>query len=121
MGAFDRKISHHGGDVVGRATIQGGIVGDIAWRIAPSVVGNATVAAREMAKLGFPSAEVGSEFMDEDDRVAVAAVLDVKPLPISIDIWHRFSSPFHNLRIARAEAEHSIEMQSVRPEHRALA
>jgi hypothetical protein len=87
VSAFNRKISHYGGDVVGRAfpAIRIGIFGDIAWRITPSVIGNAAVAAREIAKLGFPSAEVGSEFMDEDDRVAVATVLYVKSHPISID------------------------------------
>src|SRR6266849_3080045 len=95
MGAFDLKIPHDGGDVVDRElpAIQRRILGDITGWVASGIVGNATVATGEVTHLGFPTADVRCEFMDEDDRITVATLLEVKPRPASIDIWHRFSSP----------------------------
>src|SRR5260221_4908852 len=95
MGSIDLEVPHHSGDVVYRElpAVQRCVFGDITRWVASGVVGNATVAAGKMAKLGLPPADVRCEFMDEDDRITVATLLEVKPRPASIDIWHRFSSP----------------------------
>src|SRR6267378_8066543 len=95
MGAFDLKIPHDGGDVVDRElpAIQRRILGDITGWVASGIVGNATVVTGEVTHLGFPTADVRCEFMDEDRRITLATLLEVKPRPASIDIWHRFSSP----------------------------
>src|SRR5882672_11239165 len=95
MGTFDVKIAHDGGDVVDRElpTIQRCIFGDITGRVAPGIVGNATVATGEVTHLGFPTAKVRCEFMDEDDRITVTTLLEIELGPTSIDICHRFSSP----------------------------
>src|SRR6266571_4571741 len=73
MGAFDLKIPHHSGDVVDRElpAIQRYIFGDITGWVATGIVGNATVATGEVTQLGFPTADVRCEFMDEDDRITV--------------------------------------------------
>src|ERR1700693_3461344 len=94
MGAFDPKISHHSGDVFDRElpAIQRCIFGGITGQIATGIVGNATVATEEVTHLGFPSTDVRCEFMDEDDRITVTTLLEIELGPISIDIWHRFSS-----------------------------
>src|SRR5713226_5289796 len=86
---------HIRGDVVDRElpAIQRCIFGDITGWVTPGVVGNATVATEEVTHLGFPPTEVRCEFMDEDDRITVTALLEIELRPTSIDIWHRFSSP----------------------------
>src|ERR1700687_6028027 len=60
MGAFDLEIPHHGGDVVNGElpAIQRCIFGDVTGWVAPGIVGNATVGAGKMAKLGLPPADV---------------------------------------------------------------
>src|SRR5216683_5435583 len=95
MGAFDLKIPHDSGDVVDRElpAIQRCIFGDITGWVASGIVGNATVATGEVTHLGFPTADVRCEFMDEDDRIPVATLLKIEFCSGSIDIWHRFSSP----------------------------
>src|SRR5258706_3608543 len=95
MGAFDLKIPHDSGDVVDRElpAIQRCIFGDITGWVAPGIVGNATVAAEEVTHLGFPPTEIRCEFMDEDDRITVAAFLKVELRSGRLDIRHRFSSP----------------------------
>ena len=57
--------------------IQRCIFGDITGWIASSIVGDATVAAGEVANLGFPSPDVRCEFMNEDDRITVATLLEI--------------------------------------------
>src|ERR1700724_3155325 len=95
MSPLDLEVPHHRGDVVDRElpAIQRCIFGDITGWVAPSIVGNATVATEEVTHLGFPPTEVRCEFMDEDDRITVATFLEIELGPVSIDIWHRFSSP----------------------------
>src|SRR5712671_3615382 len=95
MGAFDLKIPHDSGDVVDRElpAIQRCIFGDIAGWIAPGIVGNATVATGEVTHLGFPTADVRCEFMDEEDRITVATLLEIELRSGSLDIRHRFSPP----------------------------
>jgi len=75
-----------------------------------------------MAKLDFPPAKVGSEFMDEDYRIAMPGILNVELHSISIDISHHFSPHQSKTHAWYAqEAEHLIEMQSCQPEYLALA
>src|SRR5260370_4807882 len=95
MSALDLEVPHHRGDVVDRElpAIQRCIFGDITGWVAPGIVGNATVATEEVTHLGFPPTEVRCEFVDQDDRITVTTILDIELGPISIDIWHRFSSP----------------------------
>src|ERR1700730_17435704 len=102
MGAFDLEIPHHGGDVVDGElpAIQGCIFGDITGEVAPGIVGNATVAAGTMAKLGLPPTDVRCEFMDEDDRITVTTLLEIELRSGRLDIRHRFSPPpIPNLRV----------------------
>src|SRR5229473_5704357 len=73
---------------------------DLGERIVPTyasitsgVVGNATIIAREMAKLGLPPTDVRCEFMDEDDRITVATLLEIELGSCGFDIRHRFSPP----------------------------
>src|SRR6266568_8418088 len=93
MSPLDLEVPHHRGDVVDRElpAIQRCIFGDITGRVAPGIVGNATVATEEVTHLGFPPTEVRCEFMDEDDRITVTTLLEIELRPVSIDIWHRFS------------------------------
>src|SRR2546430_16780849 len=95
MDAFDLKIPHDSGDVVDRElpAIQRCIFGDVTGWVASGIVGNATVATGEVTHLGFPTADVRGEFMDEDDRITVPAFLKVELRSGSLDIRHRFSSP----------------------------
>ena len=95
MSPLDLEVPHHRGDVVDRElpAIQRCIFGDITGWVAPGIVGNATVATGEVTHLGFPPTEVRCEFMDEDDRITVTTLLEIELRPVSIDIWHRFSSP----------------------------
>ena len=73
-----------------------------------------------MASLSFPSTDVRCEFMDEDDRIAVTTLLELKPRSGGIDIWHRvFSHP--QLTRPGLETEQSSEMQSIRPDDRGIA
>src|SRR6266550_4658484 len=80
MGAFDLKIPDDGGDVVDRElpAIQRCIFGDITGWVASGIVGNATVATREVTHLRFPTADVRCEFMDEDDRITVTTLLEIE-------------------------------------------
>src|SRR5882672_12605716 len=96
MGTFDVKIAHDGGDVVDRELpeIQRCILGDITGWVASGIVGNATVATGEVTHLGFPTADVRCEFMDEDDRITVATLLEIELGSSGFDIRHRFSPPF---------------------------
>src|SRR3984893_15389262 len=112
MGAFDLEIPHHGGDVVGGElpAIQRCSFGDITRWVAPGLVGNATVAAGKMAKLGLPPTDVRCEFMDEDDRITVTTLLEIELRPVSIDIWHRFFSPSQPA-LRGAETENQIALQ----------
>src|SRR5258708_20795763 len=100
MSAFDLKIPHDSGDVVDRElpAIQRCIFGDVTGWVTSSIVGNATVATGEVTHLGFPTAEVRCEFMDEDDRIAVATLLEIELGSCGFDIRHRFSPPVPNLR-----------------------
>src|SRR6266478_4545621 len=95
MGAFDLKILHDGGDVVDceLPAIQRCIFGDVTGWVASGIVGNATVATEEVTHLGFPTADVRGEFMDEDDRITVATFLEIELRSGSLDIRHRFSPP----------------------------
>src|SRR5713226_8147662 len=101
MGTFDVKIAHDGGDVVDRELpeIQRCILGDITGWVASGIVGNATVATGEVTHVGFPTADVRCEFMDEDDRITVATLLEIELRSGSLDIRHRFSPPIRNLRV----------------------
>src|SRR6266849_3369377 len=96
MGAFDLKIPHDGSDVVDRElpAIQRRILGDVTGWVASGIVGNATVATGEVTHLGFPTADVRCEFMDEDDRITVATLLEIELGSSGFDIRHRFSPPF---------------------------
>jgi hypothetical protein len=95
MGSLALEARHHSGDVVYREfpTICGDIFRDIAGRVASGIVGDATVATGEMASLGLPSADVRCEFMDEDDRISVATLLEMELGSCGFDIRHRFSPP----------------------------
>src|SRR6267143_2993194 len=95
MGAFDLKIPHDSGDVVDRElpAIQRCIFGDITGWVASGIVGNATVATGEVTHLGFPTADVRCEFMDEDDRITVTTLLEIELSSGSLDIRHSFSPP----------------------------
>src|SRR5260370_24661036 len=95
MSAFDLKIPHHGGDVVDRElpAIQRCIFGDITGWVASGIVGDATVATGEVANLGFPTADVRCEFMDEDHRITVSTLLEIELASCGFDIRHRFSLP----------------------------
>src|SRR5712692_7339974 len=95
VGAFDLKIPHDSGDIVDRElpAIQSCIFGDITGWVAAGIVGNATVATGEVTHLRFPTAEVRCEFMDEDDRITVAALLEIELGSCGFDIRHRFSPP----------------------------
>src|SRR5712671_3669048 len=95
MGAFDLKVPHHRGDVVDRElpAIQRCVVGDITRWVTSGVVGDAAVAAGKMPKLGLPPTDVRCEFMNEDDRITVATLLEIELGSCGFDIRHRFSSP----------------------------
>src|SRR5258708_31836322 len=95
MGGFDLKGWHGGGDVVGRElpAIQRCMFGDITGWVASGIVGNATVATGEVTHLGFPTADVRCEFMDEDDRITVATLLEIELGSCGFDIRHPFSPP----------------------------
>src|SRR5450631_1507747 len=123
MSPLDLEVPHHRGDVVDRElpAIQRGIFGYITGRVASGIVGNATVVAGKMANLGIPPTEVRREFMDEDDRITVTTLLEIELRPaISIDIWHRFSSPSQPA-LRGAETEKQIALQPIRPWHRVFA
>src|SRR6266568_5418510 len=94
MSPLDLEVPHHRSDVVDRElpAIQRCIFGYITGWVASGIVGNATVAAGKMAKLGIPPTDVRCEFMDEDDRITVTTLLEIELSPVSIDIWHRSSS-----------------------------
>src|SRR5712692_3966645 len=93
MGAFDLKIPHDCSDVVDRElpAIQRCIFWDITGWVASCILGNATVAAGEVTHLRFPPTNVRCEFMDEDDRITVASLLEIELGSCGFDIWHRFS------------------------------
>src|SRR5882757_4619154 len=95
MSPLDLEIPHHRGDVVDRElpAIQRCIFGDITGWVASGIVGNATVATGEVTHLGFPTADVRCEFMDEDDRITVATLLEIELGSCGFDIRHRFSPP----------------------------
>src|SRR5260370_39774906 len=99
MGAFDLKIPHDSGDVVDRElpAIQRCIFGDFSGWVASGIVGNAAVATGEVTRLGFPTADVRCEFMDEDDRITVATLLEIE-----LGSWLRHTAsllaPVPNLR-----------------------
>src|ERR1700709_1820367 len=75
MGALDVEATHQGDDVVYRElpAIQSRTFGNIARRIAAGIVGNATMGARKVTNLSFPTAEIRRELMDEDDRISATA------------------------------------------------
>src|SRR5712664_2465334 len=122
MGAFDLKIPHDSGDVVDRElpAIKRCIFGDITGWVASGIVGNATVVAGEVTHLGFPPTDVRCEFMDEDDRITMANLLEIELRSSSLDIRHRFSPPPQFARPG-AETEKLIALQSIRPWHRVFA
>src|SRR6266567_4744792 len=95
MGAFDLKIPHDSGDVVDRElpAIQRCIFWDITGWVASGIVSNATVAAGEVTHLRFSPTNVRCEFMDEDDRITVATLLEIELGSCGFDIRHRFSPP----------------------------
>src|SRR5258707_4996422 len=95
MGAFDLKIQHDSGDVVDRElpAIQRCSFGDITGWLASDIVGNATVATGEVTHLGFPTADVRCEIMDEEDRITVATLLEIELGSCGFDIRHRCSPP----------------------------
>src|SRR3981189_2649122 len=123
MGAFDLKIPHDSGDVVDRElpAIQRCIFGDITGWVASGIVGNATVATGEVTHLGFPTADVRCEFMDEDDRMTVAAFLKVELCSGSLDMRHRFASPSATCASGVQRQKKQIALQSIRPWHRVFA
>jgi hypothetical protein len=47
----------------------------------------------EVTHLGFPTTDVRCELMDEDDRITVTTLLEIKLGPCGFDIRHRFSPP----------------------------
>src|SRR5712675_1633992 len=95
MSPLDLEVPHHRGDVVDRElpAIQRCIFGDITGWVASGIVGNATVATREVTHLSFPTADVRCEFMDEDDRITVTTLLEIELSSGSLDIRHSFSPP----------------------------
>src|SRR5450432_1105868 len=90
MSPLDLEVPHDSGDVVDRElpAIQRCIFGDITGRVAPGIVGNATVAAGEVANLGFPPTDVRCEFMDEDDRITATTLLEIQLRSGRLDIRH---------------------------------
>ncbi len=70
----------HAADVVARARLRVAldILGHVGGRIAARVVGDAAVAAREVAQLRLPAAVVAGELVHEHDRRAAAGLLVVE-------------------------------------------
>jgi len=76
MGGAEVQAGEDGGDVVGGAVLGIGarVGGHVRGRVAAGVVGDAAVAAREVADLRLPAAGVAGELMDEDDGGAGAGL-----------------------------------------------
>ncbi len=91
MRAPNAERIEHGEDIVPRTLL--GIPLDISRhigrRVASRVIGDAAIAAREMAHLRFPGAPVSGEFVHEDDRRAGAALFVVQLYAIvRYQGWH---------------------------------
>ena len=90
VGAVDAEPVEHGeevGDGVLPAVLVA-VLGDVRRRVAPGVVGDAAVGAREPADLRLPLAVVGSELVDEHDRVPGPGLLDVEVDVAGLDEGH---------------------------------
>ena len=76
----DPESVEHGADVVAgaRLRIVRDLGGNVGGRIAARVVGDASVAPREMAHLRLVAAMVAGELVDEDDRQALAGLFVVE-------------------------------------------
>src|SRR5262249_39803269 len=90
MGLLNLQSSHDGGDVVARLlpSIGRGFGRHVRGRIAASVVGDAVIGTREETHLRLPFAVVGAVFMDEDDRMAGARLLDEELYAARLDEAH---------------------------------
>ena len=79
MRLVDLELVEHVYRVIDRAPLRIFLdrIRNLRWRIAARIVGDAAVAAGEIADLKLPGAIVAGEFMDEQDRPAGAAVLVV--------------------------------------------
>jgi hypothetical protein len=75
---------HHRADVVARPLLRIAptVARHIGGRIAPRVIGDAAVMARELAELRLEGAAIAGEFMDEDDRDAGAGLLVIELDPV---------------------------------------
>ena len=87
----DAERVEHAADVVARARLRVAleVLGHVGGRIAARVVGDAAVAAREVAHLRLPAAVVAGELVHEDDRRAAAGLLVVQlDAVVGVQRWH---------------------------------
>ena len=90
LGKAQRR--HHRSGVVGRARLRIGrdVVRHVRRRPAPRGVGDAAVAAREVADLRFPAQVMAAELVEEQDRIALARLLVIELNPVvGFDVRHR--------------------------------
>ena len=84
MRLVDLKRVEHGADVVARAflRIALAVFGHVGGRIAARVIGDAAVALAEIAHLCLIGAQVGGEFVHQDDRNSAADLFVIKLDPV---------------------------------------
>src|SRR5262245_5823228 len=96
MRALDAERVEHAANVVAGALLRVAldVLGNVRWRIAARIVGDAAVAAREMPELRLPAPVVPREFVDEDHRRAAARLFVIKlDAVVGRDGWHAARLP----------------------------
>jgi len=79
MRLFDLEMIHHRQDIVGGNVLRIALGSPVhRTRIATRAVGDAAISLTKMTHLHFPAAMVRREFMDENDRHALARLLVIK-------------------------------------------
>jgi hypothetical protein len=92
--ALQAERIEHTSDVVARPRLRVAleILGDLRWRIAARVVGDAAVATREEAHLRLPAAMVAAELVHEHDRGAATRFLVIElDAVVGGEGWHNAS------------------------------
>ena len=94
MGFRYFEMAHDGAEIGDRVVlaVSGNRRRNIRGRIAACAIGNAAVAAREVAELRLPTAKVARELMHEDDRITAAGFFVIELHIVVRRIGHR-SSP----------------------------